>query len=408
MNKKLKVGLIGMGGRGIGMVKGVFLKINTTEVTAVCDLYPDRAEQGAKLISDKFGTNPMVTTNYMDVINNDDVEAVIIMSAWESHVEIALASMRAGKPVAVEVGCAYALEECWDLVKTYEETKTPIMMLENCCYGEKELMILNMVRKGLFGEIVHCKGGYQHDLRSEIADGEKNRHYRLRNYLNRNCHNYPTHEIGPISRILNINYGNRMVSLNSIASKAVGLKDFINTQRSDNEKLVNAKVEQGDVITTVIKCAHGETITLTLNTTLPRYYCRGLEVCGTGGIYSMEANAIFLDGPHTEEEEFSIPKDSADTYAAEHQHPIWDKYKKEGMIGYHGGMDGLVVSAFVDAVLNNTPMPIDVYDIATWMSISVLSEQSILKGGAPVEFPDYTKGAWTTREYKAEGFYSLN
>lgn len=146
---------------------------------------------------------------------------------FESHIPIAIAAMKAGKYVAMEVGGAYSLDDCWELVRTSEETGMPCMLLENCCYGRREMMVLNMVKKGIMGDIIHCSGGYCHDLRQEIANGKENRHYRLRNYLNRNCDNYPTHELGPISKVLNINHGNRMVSLISVASRSQGLHDYI-------------------------------------------------------------------------------------------------------------------------------------------------------------------------------------
>lgn len=402
--KKIKVGIIGLGGRGVGLMEGVLLKLEDIEITAVCDSYEDRAQKGAQMTFEACGKRPMVTTDYTEVLNSADVEAVIVASAWESHIKIAIDAMKAKKPVGVEVGGAYSIKQLWDLVDAYEETRTPIMMLENVCYGQSELMILNMVKKGLFGEIVHCKGGYQHDLRSEVANGVENRHYRLHNYLKRNCENYPTHEIGPIARILDINYGNRMLTLNSVASKSVGLHEYIKNHKSDDEKLMNAQVAQGDVVTTIIKCARGETINITLSTTLPRSYSRGLEINGTRGIYVAETNSIILDDG---QEYWRPQRDTADNFKEEYEHPIWRKYLEEGVMGAHSGMDGLVLRAFFDCVRNQTPMPIDVYDMASWMCISALSEQSIAMGGAPVAIPDFTNGAWITREYQAEGFYAL-
>ena len=402
--KKLKVGIIGLGGRGVGLMEGVLLKLNDIEVTAVCDLYEDRAQNGAQMTFDACGNHPMVTTDYKEVLNSPDVEAVVVSSAWESHIKIAIDAMRAKKPVGVEVGGAYSIKQLWDLVDVYEETRTPIMMLENVCYGQYELMVLNMVRKGVFGEVVHCKGGYEHDLRSEIANGVENRHYRLRNYLSRNCENYPTHEIGPIAKILDINYGNRMLTLNSVASKSVGLHEYIKNNKSDNERLMNAHIAQGDVVTTIIKCARGETIAITLNTTLPRSYSRGLEVNGTKAMYVADTNSIILDDGV---EYWECQRDTADQFKEEYEHPLWKKSSEEGLLGYHGGMDGLVLCAFFDSVRNGTPMPIDVYDMASWMCISVLSEQSIAMGGAPVAIPDFTNGEWIKREYKGEGDYAL-
>ena len=189
--KKIKVGAIGLGARGCSLLKDVILEIEKVEVVSVCDEYQDRAEAGAKIVLEKSGKEPEYTTDYKKTIDNPEVEAVVIMTAWESHTDIAVYAMNAKKAVAMEVGGAYSLADCWALVDTYEKTKTPFMFLENCCFGRREMMTLNMAQQGVLGEIVHCSGCYAHDLREEISHGVENRHYRLRNYRNRNCENYP-------------------------------------------------------------------------------------------------------------------------------------------------------------------------------------------------------------------------
>jgi hypothetical protein len=252
-----------------------------------------------------------------------------------------------------------------------------------------------MVRKGLFGEIVHCKGGYRHDLRDEIAFGKENRHYRLRNYLNRNCENYPTHELGPIAKVLDINRGNRMVSLVSVSSKAAGMKEFIKAKKADDEELMNATFAQGDIVTTVITCAHGETILLTLDTTLPRSYSRDFSVQGTKGMYSEESDSIYVDGVTAHEWSHAATWGNAKNFEEYHT-TVWKDYKKNGIKGGHGGIDWLELNAFIDCVHSGEPMPIDVYDAASWMCITPLSEDSIATG-MPVAIPDFTSGAWTTR-----------
>ena len=211
-NDKVRIGVIGVGSRGRGIVKTV-LGIDHACVTVICDLYEDRVADSIKRAEEIQGFAPRGTTNWRELLTADDVDAILVLCAWEPHIEMAIASMKAGKPVGVEVGGAYSIDDCWRLVRTYEETGTPCMLLENCCYGRMELLVANMVKQGLFGDIVHCEGGYRHDLRSEIAFGKENRHYRLRNYLSRCCENYPTHELGPIAQLLNINRGNRMVYL---------------------------------------------------------------------------------------------------------------------------------------------------------------------------------------------------
>lgn len=397
--KNLNVGIIGLGNRGYWLMKDVILLMPGIKVTAVCDVYEDRNEKAAALTEELCGHRPAMETDYKKLIARDDVDIVVITCTWEGHVQIAIEAMEAGKAVGMEVGGAYSIKQCWDLVDTYEKTKTPFMFLENCCYGRRELMALNMVQQGLFGDVVHCRGAYMHDLREEVSKGEENRHYRLRNYIHRNCENYPTHELGPIAKILQINHGNRMLSLTSMSSKASGLHEYIKDRIPDNNTLSHTTFAQGDVVNTMIKCAGGETILLTLNTTLPRFYSRDFTVCGTKGMYEEENDSVYLDKKYTLEEEMEWKKfwGNAKEYEEEYDHPIWKKFLNDGVHGGHGGMDWLVFEAFFDSIRNNTLCPIDVYDAASWMCITALSEESIALGGQPVAVPDFTNGAWTSR-----------
>lgn len=393
----IKVGFVGLGSRGSGLLKHHVAVAHGAAVTAVCDPYEDRAQKGAEIVFENLGTRPAVYLDHNDLIKDENVNTVIIASAWESHVEIAVKALRAGKAVALEVGGAYTVEQCHELVAAYEETHAPFMFLENCCFGRREMMVLNMAEQGLLGEIVHCTGGYMHDLRSEITGGIENRHYRLRNYIHRNCENYPTHELGPIAKILHLNHGNRMVTLSSTASKSAGLHQYIMDKMPDNEFLKNAKFAQGDVITTVIRCAGGETIVLTLDTTLPRYYSRNFGIHGTKGFYEEVTDSIYLDTEenakhHTDWGKFAYG--NAAQFQEEYDHPVWKEYLANGVHGGHGGMDGLEFEIFFDCLRNDKPMPIDVYDAASWMCVTALSELSIQRGGAVVDFPDFTKGKW--------------
>lgn len=399
MFKKVKMAVIGLGGRGMGMLELVLLPMENIEVTAVCDVYDDRCHIAADLVEKMNGNRPQIYHDYEDLIQSANVEAAYILTSWETHIRIAISCMKKKIAVASDVSGAFSINECWDLVKTYEETKTPIMLMENCCYGRDEMMVMNMVKKGLFGEVVHCQGGYHHDLRKEITYGRENRHYRLDNYMNRNCENYPTHELGPIAQILGINRGNKMLSLVSMASKSSGLHTFINEQKSEDKWLQNSIFQQGDVVTTIIKCAHGETITLTLDTTLPRAYSRAFYVQGTKAMFNEENRSLFIDGVHNEYDfDWKKQFNNIDDYREDNEHPVWKEYLKEGVKGGHDGMDWLVVKDFVDALLQKKSMPIDVYDMVSWASISVLSEQSIATGSTPVYIPDFTNGKWMTRK----------
>jgi predicted dehydrogenase len=407
MKEHIKIGIIGLGKRG-RMLLSIIARMHDVTIAAVCDLYEDRRIEAGKEVEKIAGNIPFSTDNYKDILAMEDIDAVIITASWSSHANIAIEAMKGGKYVGSEVGGAYSVEDCWELVKTYEQTGTPCMMLENCCYGREELMVLNMVRKGVFGEVVHCQGGYRHDLRAEVAFGKENRHYRLANYQNRNCDNYPTHELGPIAKILDINRGNRMISLVSVASKAAGLNEYILNKKGPDYYLSNYKFVQGDIVTTIIKCSHGQTITITLDTTLPRAYSRDFRVHGTKAMFMEENNSLFIDDMHNEFEfKWKEQWNNVENFRKEYEHPIWQDYKPEEDAS-HGGMDYLVLRAFFDSVKRQVQTPIDVYDMASWMCITPLSEQSIALGGQPVPVPDFTNGKWLNREPAPGGKYCLD
>lgn len=391
--------IIGLGKRSYNLISKILLNNADLNIIAVCDVYEDRIAKAIDCIRE-HGGDPKGYTDYKEALNAPGLRAAFVFTGWEMHTEVAVYAMEKGIPVATEVGCEYTLENCHKLVHTQEATGTPYMFVENCCWGKAELLATAMARGGMFGEIVHCSGAYGHDLRNEVAYGLQNRHYRFENYRRRNCDNYPTHELGPIAKLLDINRGNRILTVSSFASKAAGLAAYVADREDATPEMKYASFRQGDIITTVLTCANGETIRLTLDTTLPRTYSREFTVRGTKGMYTQDTNSVFLDG----DEEFWNPADyaakylnNAKQYEEEFLPGIWKAVTPEMLSAGHGGMDWFAYKAFVDAVKNNTPMPVDVYDSATWQAVSVLSEHSIAQGGAPQSMPDFTGGAWMRR-----------
>lgn len=287
--------VIGLGHRSYNLISKVLLNNPDLNIVAVCDVYEDRITQAQACIRE-HGGDAKGFTDYKEALNTKGLGAAFVFTGWEKHAEVSIYAMEKGIPVASEVGCEYTLNNCYDLVRTQQTTGTPYMFMENCCWGRSELLATSMARKGKFGTIVHCSGAYGHDLRKEISYGLQNRHYRFRNYLNRNCDNYPTHELGPIAKLLDINRGNRILSVSSFASKAAGLETYIETLEDATPEMKNARFKQGDIVTTVLTCANGETIVLRLDTTLPRSYSREFTVRGTKGMYVMDTNTVFLDG----------------------------------------------------------------------------------------------------------------
>ena len=400
----VRIGVIGLGQRGYSIAKDVLMNIDHVDITAGCDVYEDRNERLAEVVKEKRGHGIFTSTDYNEILKREDVDAVYVATSWDTHVEIAIAALRAGMPCAMEVGGAYSIDELYRLVHAYEDTKTPFMMMENCCFNRDELLATSVARSGKLGEIVHCSGAYSHDLRSEVANGNIIRHYRLNNYLKRNTENYPTHELGPIAKILGINRGNRMVSLVSVASKAAGMEQYIKDHPELVEKdptLEGARFAQGDIVNTIITCAGGQTIALKLDTTLPRSYSRELTVRGTKGAYFMDTDTVFLDGM----KEYWDPRKFADDYmrnAKEYEKDYlpsyWTEITEEQKKTGHGGMDRVMWLEFTKCLSEGLPFPIDVYDAAAWMAVTALSEQSVAEGGMPKAIPDFTDGKWLTRK----------
>ena len=404
--RTIRAGVIGLGNRSKEQIR-CLVSMADVEIAVVCDVYEDRVKATQDAIEAQKGVRPDGTCDYREVNAREDIEAVFIFTSWQTHVRIAVDAMKHGVTPAMEVGGATSLEECWELVRVSESTGVPVMLLENCCYNKEEMCLLNMIKQGVFGEIVHCRGGYQHDLRDEIGMGDINRHYRQDHFLHRNAELYPTHELGPIAQYLNINRGNRMLSLVSMSSKAVGEHAWMQEHRPDST-LAQAKFNQGDVVTTMIKCANGETIMLTHDCTLPRPYSRGGYLQGSKGLWQEDGRLMYLEGRSKPNQYGSHVFESDKEYMDEYLHPLWKEYEEFGLRGGHGGMDFLTLRAFVESLQKGVAFPIDVYDAAAWMAITCLSEKSIAMGSMPVEIPDFTGGRWIKRPARPGDIFSLD
>ena len=405
--KKLKIGFIGLGQRGaaygmadgsIGLLGNVLKNSSDAVVTVICDKYEERLQAAAEKIVAHGYDMPRQTKDYKDVMNSG-VDAIIISTSWDMHVKVAIEGMKAGIPVAMEVGGTHNIDDCWKLVDCYEATGTPIFFMENCCYNKDELLITSLVRNGKLGEISYCQGYYCHDLREEIVGGIDTHHYRLEEYTNHNCENYPTHELGPRAKILNITSGNRFTKLVSMSSKAQGLHEYIENNPKYKERLGDRVFAQGDVTTTMIECENGETIFLKLDTTLPRLYERGLTVSGTKGFYNQTVQSVILDdGKYNHEiDPYQKAFFNQDDYK-EYLPDDWRTITKEQIKSGHGGMDYIMLKNFFKCLKEKKPMPIDVYDAVSWMSVTALSAESIKKGSQPIECPDFTRGKYKERK----------
>ncbi len=400
---KIKFAVIGTGRRGTSLAKNVLAAMEDVDLVAVSDGYEDKANQCALEVEKVCGKRPLVYLDYRKMFSEVELDAVLVATGWEEHVNVSIEAMKRGIPVALEVGGAYSIEDCYRLVDTYEQTKTPFMLMENCCYDKDELLVTSLVRHGVFGEVVYCHGAYAHDLREEVSYGNRDRHYRLRNYINRNCESYPTHELGPIAKLLGINRGNRMVSLVSMSSKSRGLEAYVH-QHDDLQELEGVSFKQGDIFETLIKCENGEMISLRLDTTLPRYYSREFTIRGTKAMFVQDAYMVLEDGKFDEiyfpYQTYQKYAGNAQSYEDEYLPDIWKKVTPEILQAGHGGMDWFIFRAFIEALQKGEEMPIDVYDAAAWMAITCLSEQSVAQGSKEIAIPDFTRGKYKNRPLK--------
>lgn len=408
---KLNVGLIGVGLRGTNHLNNL-LNRDDTVITAICDIDENRIAIAERLIKEKknpkakvFGKNDY---DYRNLLALADVDAVIISTPWLWHTRMAVDAMKAGKYTGLEVSAANTMEECWDLVNTHEQTGSHLMILENVNYRRDVLAVLNMVKQNVFGELIHFRCGYQHDLRGVLLNDGKTAYgkgvefgekgiseaaWRTQHSVLRNADVYPTHGVGPIAAMCDINRGNRFVSLTSHATKARGLHNYIVEHGGKDHPNAKIKFKMGDVITSTIETAHGETIIVTHDTTLPRPYSLGFRVQGTQGLWEVDGNRIYIEGesePHK--------WDKADEWLQKYDHPLWKKYGEYAQGAGHGGMDFFVINAFVESAKENIAPPMDAYDAAAWSAVTPLSELSIENNGEPQDFPDFTRGNWIKRK----------
>lgn len=410
--KKVRLGFIGVGLRGQSHLEMAMYR-SDVEVIAICDIDPKAIAIAQNMIAKKGRKEAIVYQkgdhDFENLVKRDDIDGVVIATPWEWHVPMALAAMKAGKYAGVEVSATVTLQESWDLVNMYEKTGSHCMILENVCYRRDVMAVLNMVRQGMFGSLSHVQCGYQHDLREVkfndgvhpygggVEFGEKGfseAKWRTQHSVDRNGDIYPTHGLGPVAEMLNINRGNQFLYLTSMATSSQGLHDYIVKKGGANHPNAKVKFKLGDIVQTMIKCANGETILITHDTNLPRPYSLGFRVQGTNGIWTEDNKSIYLDGVSPKQHRWEDFKPYQDKY----DHPLWVNHAADAENAGHGGIDYFVLRAFIEAIKNKVAPPIDVYDAAAWSAISPLSEESIRKGSAPVQIPDFTRGKWKTNK----------
>lgn len=407
--ESVRIGFVGVGKRGTTLVEEL-LKIGGVEISAVCDVNEENLRRAQKIIQEAGHEKPegysRSETDFKRLCDRDDLDIVVNATPWEWHTPILLAAMNAGKHAATEVPAAITEEECWKLVETSERTGKFCTMLENVSYYRNVMTISKMIHQGVFGDMLHAEVGYQHDIRPRRFDQKVlenfqetgKAHWRVRHHEKRNGNLYPTHAIGPVAQWMDINRGDRFSHLVSMSTPSKGLNIYAARQYGEDHPLAQKDYAHGDINTTLIKTEKGLTVTLYHDVATYRPYDLIFRVQGADGIYSGSHDGIYIQGLSSKDEEW----DDFDTagYVKPYVPKIWKKQGEDAQgFGHHGG-DYFVLNRVVEAVRNGVQPDIDVYDAVTWSVITELTERSVRNGSKPVDFPDFTKGAWKTRSPK--------
>ena len=390
---KVRIGYVGVGGMGTSHVENL-LKIKGAEIIAVCDIVESRVNRAQEMTMKAGFKKPEGYSkgelDFKQLCQRDDIDLLYNATPWEWHVPICIEAMKNGKHTATEVPAALTIDECWQLIKASEKYGKYCIMMENCNYDNIEMMILNMVKKGVLGELLHAECGYLHDLRGVKYDMEGEGKWRRKHSMTRNADLYPTHGLGPIAQCLDINRGNYFDYLTSFSTKSRGLHSFAETKFGKESKEAKEKFVLGDIVTTLIRTMNGETIVLTHDTNSPRPYSRGIMVQGTKGLIRKYPEAkIYIEGKGKYDQWTGIEE-----YMKEFNHPVWINLEKESKGAGHGGMDFIEDYRLINALLKGIEPDMDVYDAAVISSVTELSQKSIAEKSKPIQFPDFTRGKW--------------
>lgn len=393
---KVRIGFVGVGSQGSWHVQN-FLKMDNVEIKAVCDIIPEKVEKIQKWVVDAGFPKPVAYTkgekDFIRMCETEDLDLVYTATPWNWHVPVCVAAMQNGKHAATEVPAAVTIDEAWQLVENAEKFEKHCVMMENCNYGERELMVLNMIRKGVFGEIINGTCGYLHDLRNYKLGGAYEGDWRIKHSIDRNGNLYPTHGLGPVANCMNINRGDRFDYLVSMSSNSRGLHLFAEENLGPDHPYSKIKYALGDVNISLIKTVNGLTITLYHDTNLPRPYDRIDLVQGTKAISMGYPDRIHIEGRSPEHE-----WESLENYKDEFQHDLWKNIGVLAKGANHGGMDFLEDYRLIQSLLTGTPTDMDVYDAASLSCVSELTEISVANKSKAVDFPDFTRGMWKERD----------
>ena len=394
--ERVRMGFVGIGGMGSVHLDN-YLRLDGVEVKAVCDVDPSHAERARQRVVQAGQPSPAVydrgPRDFERMCGEEELDLVLTATPWEWHVTVCLAALRTGKHAATEVPAAITLDECWQLVEAAERERKHCVMLENCCYDRREMLMLNLVRQGIFGEILHGEGSYQHDLRGVKFSTDGEGLWRRAHATRRNGNLYPTHGLGPIAQCMDINRGNRFDHLVSMSTPSRGLQLWQQEHLPADDPRRAERYVLGDINLTLIQAARGQTIYLVHDTNNPRPYSRIDLIQGTRGLMQGWPDRIYVEGRSAREDAW----EPLDSWFQQYEHPLWRSERVRTASGGHGGMDFLEDWRLIACLRAGLPTDWDVYDAAAWSCITELTERSVASRSRTMDVPDFTRGTWRGR-----------
>jgi hypothetical protein len=394
-----RIGVVGTGNRGRSLMN-ILLRMEDVDIPALCDIQKPHLDMATDMVIKAGRPKPesYIKDEYTfkKLMERDDLDAVIIATYWEWHAPMAVYAMTCGKYAGTEVPAAYTLEECWDLVNTYEETQVPCMMLENWSFRRDNLAVLNMIRQDFLGDIVHCHCAHSHDCIDHWFFHPETGmdRWAAKYLLNHNRDQYPTHQLGPVISWMDIGCGDYFDQITSTATASFGINDYFIRRFGPDHPNAKRTYAQGDIVSSTVRTKKGRSIVINYDMQLPRPYDNRWMIQGTRGIYNEQRNAVYLTGVSPEYHEW----ESFDPYLEKYDSAWWRAIRSSAGEFGHGGTDYLELRLFVAAVRHETQTPLDVYDAVIKSANGPLSEESIAKGSQPIKVPDFTRGKWKTRK----------
>lgn len=390
--EQVRIGFVGVGGMGSAHVRNL-VDIAGCRIAAVCDIVEEKVTRMQDLVTEAGFPRPTGYSrgewDFVRMCESETLDLVFTATPWRWHVPVCVAAMQNDKHAATEVPAATTIDECWQLVETAEQTRKHCVMMENVCYGRWEMMVLNMVRQDVFGEILHGEGGYLHDLRSIkfAPDGEGL--WRREHSKTRNANLYPTHGLGPLAQCMNINRGDRFDYLVSMSGPSRGLQEYAGANFPADAPQRREQYVLGDINASLIQTVRGRTLYVSHDTNLPRPYSRIHMLQGTRGLFAGYPNRVYVEG-RSEAHQW----DEAESYLEEFEHPLWSQLSADAAGAGHGGMDFMEDYRLIKCLREGTATDMNVYDAASLSAVIGLSEISVANRSRSVDFPDFTRGRW--------------